>query len=49
MCLTTKLMAKAASLGDEKAKAWIDKQYPNKPDWLKGLGNLSDKKFADEE
>jgi TPR repeat protein len=45
----TRLMAKAASLGDEKAKAWIDKKYPNKPDWLKGLGNLSDKNFSDDE
>lgn len=49
MAEATKLMAKSASLGDEKAKAWIDKKYPNKPDWLKGLGSLSDKKFSDDE
>lgn len=45
----TRLMAKAASLGDEKAKAWIEKNYPNKPDWLKDLGGLSDKLLSDDQ
>jgi uncharacterized protein len=45
----TKLMAKAASLGDEKAKVWIEKNYPNKPEWLRELGGLSDKQLSDDQ
>jgi hypothetical protein len=31
------LLAKAASLGDDKAQKWIDTNCPDKPDWLKAL------------
>lgn len=34
----TRLMAKAASLGDQKAADWISKNCPEKPLWLKQLG-----------
>jgi TPR repeat protein len=43
----TRLMAKAASLGDTKAQAWIDKHCPEKPAWLKELGDLADKPLPD--
>ncbi len=39
----TRLMAKAASLGDHKAKVWIEQNCPEKPDWLKELGDLASK------
>jgi TPR repeat protein len=44
----TRLMAKAASLGDYKAKAWIEKNCPEKPVWLKELGGLADKSLPSE-
>ena len=31
------LLAKVASLGDDKAQKWIDTNCPGKPDWLKAL------------
>jgi TPR repeat protein len=45
----TRLMAKAASLGDYKAKAWIEKNCPEKPVWLKELGGLAEKSLPDED
>jgi TPR repeat protein len=33
----TRLISKAASLGDQKAIDWIDKNFPDKPQWLKTL------------
>jgi hypothetical protein len=42
------LKAKAASLGDYKAKAWIEKNCPEKPVWLKELGGLADKSLPSE-
>jgi TPR repeat protein len=48
MAEATRLMAKAASLGDVKAKAWIEKNCPEKPSWLKEIGDLADKKLPEE-
>jgi TPR repeat protein len=48
MAEATRLMAKAASLGDYKAKAWIEKNYPEKPVWLKELGGLVEKSLPAE-
>lgn len=48
MAEATRLMAKAASLGDYKAKAWIEKNCPEKPDWLKELGGLAEKTLPGE-
>jgi TPR repeat protein len=41
----TRLMAKAASLGDDKAQAWIEKNSLEKPDWLRKLGGLANKEL----
>ena len=35
------LLAKVASLGDDKAQKWIDTNCPGKPDWLKALRQTS--------
>jgi TPR repeat protein len=48
MAEATRLMAKAASLGDYKAKAWIEKNFPEKPVWLKELGGLAEKSLPGE-
>lgn len=48
MAEATRLMAKAASLGDYKAKAWIEKNCPEKPVWLKELGDLAQKSLPGE-
>lgn len=48
MAEATRLMAKAASLGDYKAKAWIEKNCPEKPVWLKELGDLAQKPLPGE-
>jgi len=39
----TRLMGRAASLGDAKAQAWIDNNCPEKPTWLKEIGDLANK------
>ena len=49
MAEATRLMAKAAALGDDKARKWIDENYPEKPAWLKGLGELTEKPLPDDE
>ena len=49
MAEATRLMAKAASLGDYKAKAWIEKNFPEKPVWLKELGGLAEKSLPGED
>ncbi|MFZ9557149.1 MAG: hypothetical protein ACO278_07440 [Limnohabitans sp.] len=36
-------MGRAASLGDAKAQAWIDNNCPEKPTWLKEIGDLANK------
>lgn len=48
MAEATRLMAKAASLGDAKAKAWIEKNCPEKPSWLKEIGDLADKTLPED-
>ena len=35
------LLAKVASLDDDKAQKWIDTNCPGKPDWLKALRQTS--------
>lgn len=42
----TRLMAKAASLGDHRAKVWIENNCPERPDWLKELGSLAGKTLS---
>jgi len=37
MSEATRLISKAASLGDKKSIEWVDTHYPDKPDWLKTL------------
>jgi len=37
MSEATRLISKAASLGDKKSIEWVDTNYPDKPDWLKNL------------
>ena len=44
----TRLMGRAASLGDAKAKAWIEQNCPEKPAWLKDIGELADKKLPND-
>jgi TPR repeat protein len=34
MAEAQRLMATAASLNDDEAKAWLDEHCPQKPDWL---------------
>jgi TPR repeat protein len=34
MAEAQRLMATAASLNDDEAKAWLDENCPQKPDWL---------------
>jgi TPR repeat protein len=43
MAGSSRCLAKAASLGDHKAKVWIEQNCPEKPDWLKELGDLASK------
>ncbi|MGB4560042.1 MAG: hypothetical protein WBI20_15120 [Burkholderiaceae bacterium] len=38
-----RLMAKAAALGDDTAKTWIENNCPDKPEWLKEIGQLGEK------
>ena len=45
MSEATRLMARAASLGDTKAKDWIEKNCPEKPAWLRHIGELADKEL----
>jgi len=37
MSEATRLISKAASLGDKKSIEWVDTHYPDKPNWLKTL------------
>ena len=33
----TRLISKAASLGDKRSIEWVDEHYSDKPEWLKTL------------
>ncbi len=48
MSEATRLMGRAASLGDAKAQAWIEKNCPEKPAWLKEIGELADKQLPND-
>jgi TPR repeat protein len=48
MTEATRLMGRAASLGDAKAKVWIEKNCPEKPAWLKEIGDLADKELPND-
>jgi len=45
----TRLISKAASLGDKRSIEWVDTHYPDKPDWLKTLcsGTEADAQSSD--
>jgi TPR repeat protein len=44
----TRLMGRAASLGDSKAQDWIAKNCPEKPAWLKDIGEWAGKELPND-
>ncbi len=44
----TRLMGRAASMGDSKAQDWIEKNCPEKPAWLKDIGEWAGKELPND-